>query len=253
MRTARRTATLGVPLALVLAACGGTSDAADSDAAPSDEIATLIADGGDAVSADEAVAPAEELSPDEAALELSQCLRDEGLDVADIGVDADGNIDLRSALDSVTPGDEGVREAMDACREIIERAGFGGGRRGAQFDDPAVQDAFLGFSECIRGQGFEDVPDLATPAGRGERPDGAEGAGDGDGEGTGEGTGDGPPEGGRGQRNGDFGDRASRLAERLGLDPDDPDVIAAIETCQPILDDALGGVAPGAAPADAEA
>lgn len=250
MRTTRSAAVLGIPLAMVLAACGGTSDAADSDAAPADEIASLLIDETGESADEEAAAPAEELSPDEAALALSQCLRDQGLDVADIAVDADGNLDLRSALDAVTPGDETFREAMDACGDIIEDAGFGGGRRAARFDDPAVQDAFLAFSECIRDQGFEDVPDLATPAGRGGQ---AEGAGDGAGPGDGAGAGEGAPEGGRGQRDGAFGDRASRLAERLELDPDDPEVVAAVDTCLPILDGVLGGQGTTAPTPDAEA
>ncbi len=256
MGTQRIIAAVGAPLAMVaLSACGGTSDAAESGAVAADEVATLV---DDVEVSDDTAEQATALSADEAALELSQCLRDQGLDVADIAVDADGNIDLRAALDSVNPGDEGFREAMDECRDILDNAGFGGGRRGGQFDDPAVEDAFFAFSECIREQGFEDVADLATPTGRGERGQGAgqgdgatDATADGDAEADG-GTTDGPPEGGRGQRDGEFGDRASRLAERMELDPEDPEVIAAVEVCQPILDEALGGGAGGVAP-DTEA
>lgn len=242
---------VGLPLAMVaLSACGGTSDAAESGAVAADEVATLVDDEVEV--SDDTAEQAAALSPDEAALELSQCLRDQGLDVADIAVDADGNIDLRAALDSVNPGDDGFREAMDECRDILDNAGFGGGRGAGQFDDPAVQDAFFAFSECIREQGFEDVADLATPTGRGERGQG-QGNGAAEGDTTAEdGAADGPPEGGRGQRDGEFGDRASRLAERLELDPDDPEVVAAVEACQPILDEAVGGGAGGAAP-DTEA
>lgn len=243
MRTQRVIAALGLPLAVVgLSACGGTSDAAGTD----DEVATLVSDtdvseGGVTVT-DEV---ASDLSPDEAALELSECLRDEGLDVADIAVDADGNIDLRSAFDSVDPGDASFRDAMEACRDIIADVGFGGGGgRGALFDDPAVQDAFLEFSDCIRDQGFEDVADLAAPTpGQGGAPGDTAGT-----DTAGTDTADGErPERGQGQRQGDFGDRSAQLAERLELDPEDPEVIAALDECMPILDNALSGLQPGGA------
>ena len=87
-------ATLAAASLVVLAACGGSSEATDSD-----QIASLATDEESASETDQPAA--DEQTADEAALEFSQCLRDEGMDVADIGVDADGNIDLRSALQNV--------------------------------------------------------------------------------------------------------------------------------------------------------
>ncbi len=242
MRLQRASIRFGLPLAvLALVGCGGTSDAAGAG----DEVATLVdqetADEETTIADDAAVATTAP-SAGELALELSQCLRDEGLDVADIGVDADGNIDLRSAFDAIDRSDGSFREAMDVCREILDGAEFGGGRR-AQFDDPAVQDAFLEFSDCIRAQGFPDIPDLAVPGAGGPPPGQQDPQPAPDG-----GEGDGPPAG-RGQRDGAFGDRGSRLADRLGLDPEDPDVVAAVDACLPIIDGALGG-GPGDAGGD---
>ena len=213
---------------VALAACGGSSQAADNA-----EVASLQTDT-DATS-DTADPDSLGQSADEAALEFSQCLRDEGLDVADIGVDADGNIDVRSALQNVEPGTEGFREAMDACSDILEGVGFGGGR-GAIADNTEIADAMLEFSECIRSEGFEDVADLTLG-----RPGGGADAGA-------DGTADGPPEGGRGNREGGFGDRSTAFAERLGLDPEDPAVIAAMDTCMPIVDQAFTDAGIGQAP-----
>lgn len=209
--------------ALALSSCGSGSTAeADAD----NELATLETsddtEAGDAESTG-AAADEGEMTADEAALALSECLRDEGLDVPDIGVDASGNIDLRGAFQDLDPGDESFRDAMDVCREVLAGVEFGGGGRGALEDNTEIQDAFLEFSDCIRAEGFEDVPDLTF---------GGSGAGQ-----TGEGAAaDGP---GRGDREGGFGDRTGLFAERLGLDPEDPDVVAALDVCSPIIDQAF--------------
>lgn len=209
---------LAVPALLALAACGsGATDASDG----ADEVASLEAtdepageagDGGDDGDTT--------LAADEAALEFSQCLRDEGLDVPDIGVDADGNIALRDAFQDINPRDGEFQDAFEVCGDLLEGVQFGGGR-GALQDDTEFQDALIEMSDCIREQGFEDVGDLTVPQ---PGQDGAPG---------------GPAGGGQGQGQGGFGDRGAIVAERLGLDPEDPEVIAAVDDCLPILDTAL--------------
>lgn len=76
--------------ALVLVGCGSTITVATG----SDEIATL--ETGD-VSDAEVTDGTASVSAGDVAIELSECLREQGLDVADISLDADGNIDIRSA------------------------------------------------------------------------------------------------------------------------------------------------------------
>ena len=225
---------------LVLAGCGSGS----SDAAGDDQIASL----GTVAAASDASGEASQdsLSADEAAFEFSQCLRDQGLDVADIGVDATGtSICVRRSTTSIRATAMSAT-AMDACQDILGDVGFGGAGRGPDFDDTALQDAFLEFSDCVRDQGFEDVADLSFQAPGGGGP----GAG-------GPGTEDGaiPPSGpppGEGERPADFGDRNALLAEGLGLDPEDPAVIAALDECSPIIDNAFGDFGPGAAPTAGE-
>lgn len=204
-----------------LSACGGSSEASTGDQL----VASLQTESSDATTGTVDAEPA--LTPDEAALALSECLRDEGLDVGDIPVGADGEIDMQGTFQALDPQQEGFRDGMEACGDILDGVGFGGGR-GALADDPAIADAFLEFSDCVRDEGFEDIPDLT--AGRLVPGD----------------DGEGPPGGGQGTREGGFGDRATIFAERLALDPDDPDVVAAIDTCLPIIDQAFSdaGVAP---------
>ena len=212
----------------MLSACGGSSEAAEES-----EIASLETDQGTVAEQESSGEGDEEMSADEAALAFSQCLRDEGLDVADIGVDADGNIDVRSALQGIDPGSTGFREALESCREILEGVGFGGRQGpGGLADNTEIADALLEFSDCIRDEGFEDVADLTIG-----RPDaGADTDDDPDGA---------PPAGGGGDREGGFGDRSTRFAERMGLDPEDPDVVAAMDECMPIVDQAFASAGLG--------
>ncbi|MEM7284893.1 MAG: hypothetical protein AAF480_00945 [Actinomycetota bacterium] len=204
-------------LALVATACGGEDEAAASS---NDGGIATLAEPADDVGSDEAPVDAE-LAADEAALEFSQCMRDQGLDFPDIGVDAEGNPDLRSSfVDSgITPGSEEFRTGLEACGSILQTAGFGGGRGNAA-DDPAVQDGLVEYSQCLRDEGLA-VGDIQL-GGQGQ--------------------------GGDGQRQGQGGgvDRGGRIAAFLGIDPDDPEVAAALETCGPILDRLFTQVAGGA-------
>lgn len=232
-------------LMLVLAGCSGDADEDSS------QVATLVSDDdgvGDAADAATRTdaETAEDLTPDEAALEFSQCMRDEGLDFPDLAVDAEGNINLRAAFQSVDPQQEGFRDAAESCRAVLEQAGFGGGARQA-IESPEVQDALLEFSACVRDAGY-DVGDLTLGA-PGARPQGGDGSGqaaqdpDADGEATAQGGG-----GQAGQRQGGFGNRGARFADQLGLDYDDPAVQDTIDGCLSIIEEAFAsatGTPPG--------
>ncbi len=213
-----------VPFTFFAAACGGSDGDGNSlgvasleDVAGAAETDEPTGDGGDDSGS----------SPEDAALEFSQCMRDEGLDFPDIGVDAEGNPDIRDAFETAgfTPRDDAFRDAMQACGEILQGVGFGGGGRAQLNDNTEFQDALVEFSGCVRDQGF-DVGDLQFGGG----PGGGAGEPPVDGE---------PPERGQGQGEGGFGDRNTRLAQGLGLDPEDPDVTTAIDECASVIDTAL--------------
>lgn len=210
-------------VALFASACGGGAGAEAASSVATLEDADV--DVTDVTDADP------ELEADEAALEFSACMRDQGLDFPDIGVDAAGNPDLRDAFVSsgITPRSEEFQAGMEVCGEILQSAGFGGGGgRAALTDNPEITDALVEFSDCVRDAGY-DVGDLTL-----DRP-GDQGAGAGDGEG----------QRGQGQRREGFGDREERIAEQFGLDYEDPAVAETIGECMPIIDTALASAGVG--------
>lgn len=216
--------------ALLGAACSGS----EADAAT--EIATLESTESTEpdASADGVAATA---NPDDAALAFSACMREEGIDFPDLSVDADGNIELREAFQSVDRNADGFQDAMDACNSLLGETAFGG--RGAALESPEVQDGLLAFSDCVREAGY-DVGDLTlggAPGGQGggQEAGNAEGA-------DGEGGGDGPP---GGERQQGFGNRSARFADQLGLDYEDPDVMTAIDGCAPLIEEAFANAGLG--------
>lgn len=239
-------------LTLVAAACGST----DSDAVASleeSEVATLEDAALAAVRTDE---DASETNPEDAALAFSQCMRDEGVDFPDLAVDAEGNIDLRAGFENIDRNDETFQEARTECQSELAAGGFGGGRRQA-LTSTEVQDGLVAYTDCIRDEGF-DVGDLTLGQGPG-------GTGNGDGTANGtandaandaanadaaggaeaaDGDGGGPQ---AGRRQGGFGDPNNRLAEQLGLDPEDPETAAALELCEPVLEEAFAAAGLGQA------
>jgi len=224
-------------VALFGAACGGPAPEIDSNAVASTaDLATTDSAEGAPEKAVGETADATELAPDEAVLEFSQCMRDEGLDFPDIALDAESNLSVGQAIREAGAdrGNEDFGNAMDVCNVILEGIGFGGGGRGQLVDNPEVQDAFVAYSECLRDEGL-DVGDLQLGGGQGRQPQDG-GAADG------AQANDERPERGEGQGQGGFADRRGRIADQLDLDAEDPQVDAAMETCQPILDDALGGI-----------
>jgi hypothetical protein len=217
--------TVPVLTALTLSSCSGTTSATDtsSDVASANEVASL----DDTAALSDVEDTESTLDADEAALEFSACLREQGLDVADIGVDADGNIQVRDALNSVDRTDGSFREAMNACTDIIADAGFGGGRGGLQ-DNVEIQDALVELTDCMRDQGFDEATELTLGQAGGGQAAGAEA------------TGEPPADGQRGQGEGQGqGDRTARFITQMGLDPEDPAVVEAMDVCAPIIDDAF--------------
>ena len=208
--------------AVFVTACSPDGDGAAVGIATLEDVAGAEVEDGEVAVA---------LTPDEAALAFSECMRAEGVDIADIGVDADGNLNLRETFRDLVVdfGDEELAAARELCFPLLEGVAFGGGRpRAGLADNPEVQDALLEFTDCIRDEGF-DVGDITFGFG------GPGGPGQG-GTPPGDGT---PPERGRGQGRGGFGDPNGRLARLLGLDPEDPAVVDALEVCGPIVDAAF--------------
>jgi hypothetical protein len=158
----------------------------------------------------------DDVDVEQAMLDFTQCLRDEGMDIEDPEVDADGQFGFRAMAESAGDVDrQELREAFETCQSELEGITL----RGAGIDRTAIQDTLIEYAACMRDNGYDmEDPDLSSF-----------GPGGGGGEGQ-------PGEGG-----GPFGD----------IDPDDPNFVAANEVCQDIFTTGLprflggGGQGPG--------
>ncbi|RVX41796.1 hypothetical protein EDD27_4367 [Nonomuraea polychroma] len=129
-----------VPLALALAACGGT-------AAKDDGVAS--ANGGTSPAAP-AASPSAKTDPQAAALQFAKCMREHGINMPDPKID-EGNFQI-SLPRGVTP--EKAEKAHKACEHLIESAIPEGEKPSAEDHDQMVK-----FAQCMREHGI----DMADP------------------------------------------------------------------------------------------
>ncbi len=185
-------------LVLVAGACGGSASASEG-------IATIQTDAADPAGADTKEDVAEDVDPEQAMMALAACLREQGLDIDDPTVDADGNVQFGAFRGGGEAGDppadrDTISAAKDACHEQLGDVVLGFG--GRDFDPTEMQDMLVEYAACMRDNGYDmDDPDFSS---------------------FGPGSGDNPDEGGKA---GPFGQ----------IDRDDPDFIAANEACGELL------------------
>jgi hypothetical protein len=143
-------------------------------------------------------------------------MREQGIEMEDPTVDADGNVTPGRPTDlpepetteegeqvRVGPGELGdeLRAAFDECGDLLDGTAFGF----TEADQTELQDQLLELAQCLRDQGLEVAdPDLSSP-------------------------GEGPREGGP-----------------FGIDFQAPEVQAAMEQCQESVPNFAGG--PGGGP-----
>ena len=128
---------------LLLGACTG------SGAGPS--VATL---------ADPSASPSPSASvdPEQAMLAFARCMREHGVDIPDPQPGSGGkggNFNFSVGGGGKNTDKTKLQAADTACRHFIE--GVGAGPNGGQMD-PAMQDALIAFSHCMREHGI-DMPD----------------------------------------------------------------------------------------------
>ncbi|MEN8235134.1 MAG: hypothetical protein ABFR89_09465 [Actinomycetota bacterium] len=137
-----------LPLLLVL----GLVAAACSSGTANTDVASLDADTGDIqTQSDEGLIVGEE-----SVLVFTACLRDEGLDVDDPAVDAEGNLvpPTPHAIAAETLDIAAVHSAFDACQGFLEGVTFGLSAE----DLTGREDELLAFAVCMRENGY-DMPD----------------------------------------------------------------------------------------------
>ncbi|MGA9596943.1 MAG: hypothetical protein WBV06_12335 [Acidimicrobiia bacterium] len=200
-----RLLTIGLALVLAATACGGSDHSSEG-------VATLEAADTATTDATGTTDPAGAVDQEQAMLAFAACMRDNGVDMQDPTVDADGNVQFGGFGGGPQSSDadrQSIGTAMDACRDLLD--GLSLGRGGGNFDPTQLQDTMLEYAACMRDNGY-DMPD----------PDFTSfGPGQGDGE---------PGQGGGGPF--------------ANIDPQDPNFIKAQEACQ----DILSGFGPGGGP-----
>jgi hypothetical protein len=216
---------------LLLAACGGDDS--------SSQVASLGTLAG--ASTETTVSSAD---TQEQWLQFAQCMRDNGVDMADPTFDANGNLQGGFGPGSgIDLQDEAARTALSTCQDLMPAGGPGGGGR-PDFDRTAIQDSLNNFTACLRDQGLEvdDVDFTGGPGGGGQGGPPADGSIPTPPAGGGGGFQGGPPPGGSlpagGPGGGGF-DPTTRILEQLGLDTTDPAVTAAVDACSAELDGAF--------------
>ena len=193
----KRFAIIILAFAILAAACGGDDDASQV-ATLENETTTTVLPGDTQSSAEET---------EQAILELTSCLRDNGLDIEDPTVDASGNVDFGNFEDLSDVDEEVAEQALDACRDLLDGVTLGFADR---IDFTAIEDSLLEYAVCMRDNGFDlPDPDFSLDAFFGGGPDG--------------------------EQQGPFGD----------IDPDDPAFAAANEECEYILTQMFSGVLGG--------
>ncbi|MEM9467705.1 MAG: hypothetical protein AAGA90_20180, partial [Actinomycetota bacterium] len=159
-------------IVLLAAACSGGDE--DVQAAPQ-----IIVDGSTSNEADQDDQPDDGpaqttgLTDEEIAIRFVECMRGEGVEMADPTVNADGSVNLGGGPGGGGGGGqgpgggggegggppEGFQEAFEACGDLLDGASFLGG--GGGFDEAEFEDQMLAFAQCLRDQGLDvDDPDL---------------------------------------------------------------------------------------------
>ena len=133
---------LVVAIAVVLAACGTESEDVASLAA------TPTAAVEDAVLDDEAKMMA-----------FTQCMRDQGVELLDPVVDADGNVQKPELAEGFGASKDKWAAADEVCGELLEGVTFGKER----VDMSEVVDEYVALAICLREEGFDiDDPTAET-------------------------------------------------------------------------------------------
>ena len=104
----------------------------------------------------------EELTNEGIATNLSQCMRERGINVKDPEVYADGSVNLDSIKQSIADDplyqskNTKYLKTMDECLPLLREASFSGEK--SEYDEIEEQDKALKFTECVRELGI-NVPD----------------------------------------------------------------------------------------------
>jgi hypothetical protein len=139
-------------LLVVTAACGSSETDSTTDTIATLETSTSTTGA--------ATTTTESPSLEEVALEFTECMRDNGIDIPDITFDADGQPVISGALaEEFDLLDAQFQTALNSCRGIFSEAGEG---VELQLDPELlaeVTDQLTEYAACMRDNGVESWPD----------------------------------------------------------------------------------------------
>lgn len=149
----RRTLIMVIAFTIVVASCssqGDTSEVATLESQPGVSSGAVADDGDPLVEAEEAM------------LAFTQCLRDQGIDIGDPTIGADGSLQLPPIEFTVqSDGSEGeepdfseFEKLMAPCEELLS----GITSEGSNTDVSGFEDALVEYTQCMRDNGV-DMPD----------------------------------------------------------------------------------------------
>ncbi len=84
-------------------------------------------------------------------MEFAECLRNEGMEITDPTVDADGNIQMPELVEGATATKEEWIAAYEVCGEIIENITF----KEKEVDRTAQLEQYLEIAACMNEAGFD--------------------------------------------------------------------------------------------------
>jgi hypothetical protein len=142
--------TLVLALFLLGPACNG-SEGPGASIPRSDDLASGGGSGTD-------VTASPRLSLEEATLQFTDCMRDEGIDMPDIRIGADGRPLLGDVSRRVDIADPSFQDALSTCASILSEAGALDLTSDPELQ-AVVQDQLQSFSECMRENGIRQFPD----------------------------------------------------------------------------------------------
>lgn len=149
-----------IGLLMVLGACGSGDAGAEGVASLDGQSSDVVAAGDEAGQPAEEAETETEITQEEALLAFAQCMRENGADMEDPTVDADGNL-VFGRFGGQEPGQvsDEDREARGAAREACSAELEGAALGFREVDQTALQDNLLAFAQCMRDNGYEEMED----------------------------------------------------------------------------------------------
>jgi hypothetical protein len=128
-------------VALLLVGCGSGDD--------SPAVATASKSGEKA-----GTTTTPKVNQEQQALQFTRCMRDQGIDMADPTVDANGNLRLQPPMEGDQQSQADLQKARDACQQYLQ-----GLRQDSMGEDQTeFRDSLLKYAQCMRNNGY-DLPD----------------------------------------------------------------------------------------------